>query len=136
MSERLRGILAGVITLALAGIVVAGMVIGEDSHEDRVQSLGVRIMCPVCQGEAIGDSPSETARAMMEIVEERVAAGQSDSEITAYFVSRYGDGILLDPPFSGKTLALWLLPVVALVAGIVLILGRRRAPASGEEDSS
>lgn len=139
MSSTLRRWLAGVVTVALAAVVVAGIAIGEDSESDRVQSLGERLKCPVCQGEPIADSPAEMARAMMEIVAEKVAAGESDDQIVAFFTARYGDGILLDPPFEGKTLALWILPVVAALAGVALILGSRRAPEEvpvGDEEGS
>jgi cytochrome c-type biogenesis protein CcmH len=131
MPENVRRWLAGIVTVALTTIVVAGIVIGEDTETDRVAALGARIKCPVCQGEAIADSPAETARAMMDIVAEKVAAGESDDQIIRFFTDRYGDGILLDPPFEGKTLALWILPVVAALAGVALILGRR-APAREE----
>jgi cytochrome c-type biogenesis protein CcmH len=119
------------VTLALAAVVAVGIATGEPSEDDRVRSLGARIKCPVCQGEPILDSPSETARAMMEIVAERVAAGESDQQIIDYFTGRYGDGILLDPPVAGRTLLLWVLPFVALAAGVVLILGRRKRNAPG-----
>jgi cytochrome c-type biogenesis protein CcmH len=135
VSETMRRVLAGVVTAALAVVVVVGIVMGEDTERDRIQALGERIKCPVCQGEAIADSPSETSTAMMDIVAERVAAGESDDQIIDYFVSRYGPGILLDPPFRGRTLAVWLLPVVALGAGIVMIMGRRRSPARAQEET-
>lgn len=131
MRERLGRWVGVAVTLALAAVVVVGIVMGEPSEDDRVRSLGARIKCPVCQGEPIVDSPSETARAMMEIVAERVAAGQSDEQIIDYFTERYGDGILLDPPVAGRTLLLWVLPFVALAAGVVLILGRRKTRAPG-----
>jgi len=126
VSERLRRWIGAIVTIALAAVVVVGIAIGDPSEEDRVRSLGARIKCPVCQGEPILDSPAETARAMMDIVAERVAAGESDEQIIDYFTERYGDGILLDPPVAGRTLLLWVLPFVALAAGVVLILGRRR----------
>ncbi len=129
MPERVRAWLAGVVTVALAVVVVFGLIEGEPSDTDRVAALGSRIRCPVCQGEPIADSPSETARAMMEIVAERVAAGESDGQIVEYFRARYGDWIVLDPPFRGATLVLWLLPLAALGAGVGLIAGRlRRVP--------
>ena len=115
-----------------AVVIVAGIAVGEETETDRVQSLGSRIKCPVCQGEAIADSPSETARAMMEIVAERVADGQTDQEIVEYITERYGNGVSLDPPFSGRTLVLWLLPFVAAGFGIVMILGRRRKSSDDE----
>ena len=68
MSEKARRWIAGVVTVALAVVVVAGLIIGEDTEQDRVRALGTRIKCPVCQGESIADSPSETATAMLEIV--------------------------------------------------------------------
>ena len=114
----------------LAAVVVAGLIMGDDAPQNRVAALGSRIKCPVCQGEAIGDSPSETARAMVEVVEEKVAAGETDAQIVDYFTARYGDGILLDPPFAGSTLLVWLLPVVAVVGGIWMILSRKRQPAT------
>jgi len=129
VSETLRRWAAGAITLALAGVVVAAMIIGENAASDRVQALGTRIKCPVCQGESISESPSETSTAMLAVVAEKVAAGESDDQIIRYFTDRYGNGILLDPPFRGRTLALWLTPVAALAAGVALILGRRRTPA-------
>ena len=135
MSRGVRRILAGAIMAVLAVVVVAGIVIGEESERDRIQALGQRIKCPVCQGEPIADSPAETSTAMMDIVAERVAAGETDEQIIDYFVSRYGPGILLDPPFRGRTLAVWLLPVVALGAGIVMIMGRRRSPARAQEEA-
>ncbi|MBP1631725.1 MAG: ccmH [Acidobacteria bacterium] len=127
MSEAWRRWIAGVITVAMAGVVVAAMIIGEDTPGDRVQAIGTRIKCPVCQGESIAESPSETSTAMMQVVAEKVAAGESDDQIIRYFTDRFGSGILLDPPFRGRTLALWLTPLAALAAGVALILGRRRS---------
>lgn len=126
MSEAVRRWLAGVITVALAAVVVAAMIIGEDTAQDRVLALGTRIKCPVCQGESIAESPSETSTAMLAVVAEKVAAGESDAQIIDYFTDRYGSGILLDPPFRGRTLALWLTPLLALAGGVALILGLRR----------
>jgi cytochrome c-type biogenesis protein CcmH len=139
VSETLRRWVAGVITVAMAAVVVAAMIIGEDTTRDRVLALSARIKCPVCQGESIAESPSETAAAMVEVVQEKVLAGESDGQIIRYFTDRYGPGILLDPPFRGSTLVLWLAPLAALAAGVALILGLRRgrrkepAPVAEEE---
>ena len=128
MDSRGRTLGGWVLTAVLAAVVIVGLILGDSTEEDRVKALGARIKCPVCQGEAIGDSPSETARAMVEIVEEKVAAGETDSQIVDFFTARYGNGILLDPPFSGSTLLVWLLPVAAVAGGIWMILSRKRQP--------
>ena len=128
MANRTRTFGGWAITVVLAVVVVVGLIVGDSAAEDRVNALGSRIKCPVCQGEAIGDSPSETSAAMMEIVKEKVSAGETDAQIIDFFTARYGNGILLDPPFSGSTLLVWLLPAVAVVGGIWMILSRRRQP--------
>ncbi len=125
---RARKVIAAIVTVCLAAIVVVGLVLGDARPEDRVASLGAAIKCPVCQGEAIIDSPSETAAAMMDVVREKVAAGETDQQIIAYFQARFGEGILLDPPLAGSTLLVWLLPILALVGGSQMILSRRRKP--------
>ncbi len=127
MSSRARQIIAGAITLLLAGIVVAGLIAGDPTPEDRVNSLGQRIKCPVCQGVTIGESPSETAQTMMAITREKVAAGWSDDQIIQFFEDRYNTAILVDPPFAGKTLLVYLLPIVAVIGGVALILSRMRS---------
>ena len=128
MDSRARNLVGSVITVILAAVVIVGLIMGDSAEEDRINALGARIKCPVCQGEAIGDSPSETSRAMMAIVEEKVAAGETDAQIVDFFTARYGNGILLDPPFSGSTLLVWLLPVAAVAGGIWMILSRKRQP--------
>jgi cytochrome c-type biogenesis protein CcmH len=130
MSKRTKQLIAGIITLALAAIVVAGLIAGDPTPEDRVASLGQRIKCPVCQGVTIGESPSETAQAMMSITREKVAEGWTDDQIIQFFENRYNTAILVDPPFSGKTLIVWLLPVLAVGVGVVMIASRVRSRSS------
>jgi cytochrome c-type biogenesis protein CcmH len=132
MTERVRRATAGLFTVALAAVVVVGIIAGDPTPQDRVQALGSRIKCPVCQGEAIADSPSETAEAMMQVVAEKVDEGLTDGEIYEFFRVRYGDGILLDPPFNSRTVLLWLLPVGAVAVGVFMILGRRQSAAPAE----
>lgn len=133
MSDSVRKIMAGVVTVALATVVAVGLIQGDRTDEDRARTIGSRVKCPVCQGVAIADSPSETARAMMDVVEERIADGWSDDQIIVYFSERYTDSIVIDPPFSGNTLLVWLLPGLAVVAGVFMIFTRRKAP-SPESD--
>ena len=132
MADR-RAILAGAATLILAGIVGWGLVVGEPSDRDRVEALGARIRCPVCQGESIVDSPTPYANDILAFVEEKVDEGWSDEQILDYLEARF-EGIRLDPRFSGTTVLLWLLPAGVAVAGSWLAarrLIRRVEPADG-----
>lgn len=127
MSDRLRNLLyLGFIVAAL--VVLVTLVVSTPTRADRVEQLGSRIRCPVCQGEAIVDSPAAMARDMMDLVRQRVAAGATDEEIIAEITSSYSGAVLLDPPASGATLWLWLAPLLALGAGIVLVLWWRSHP--------
>ena len=110
-------------TLLLAGVVIWGLTVGEPTDRDRVEALGTRIRCPVCQGESIVDSPTPYARDILGFVEEQVEEGWTDEQILDYLEDRFA-GIRLDPRFSGSTMLLWLLPLGVALAGIVL--GARR----------
>ncbi len=124
MSSEARRIAGIASTVIFAVIVVIGFTLAPTTEADRVVAIGNRIMCPVCQGESISTSPSETARAMLDVVAEKVAAGETDEEIIAYFVASYGEAILLDPPFAGKTLVVWLLPLPIIALGVWMAISR------------
>ena len=134
MSESIRKAIAAAVTIGLAIVVVFGIIQGDRTDEDRARSIGSRVKCPVCQGVAIADSPSETARAMMDVVEERIAEGWSDGQIIDYFSERYTDSIVIDPPFAGNTLLVWLLPAFAVLAGVFMIFTRRKAPTASNDE--
>ncbi len=94
----------------------------------RARALGLELRCPVCQGLSISESPSEFARAMYTELRNQVASGRSDDEIRAYFISRYGESVLLNPPKSGLNLIVWLAPVlIVLFGGLGVVFYLRRA---------
>ena len=99
-------------------------------REQRVQAVGKKLRCAVCQGVSIADSPASMARAQLDKVRELVAEGKSDQEIYDYFVERYGEWALMEPKKSGITLGLWLAPVLVLVLGVLLIIGSTKKPAA------
>jgi cytochrome c-type biogenesis protein CcmH len=99
------------------------------SVAQRVNGIDTLVRCPSCDGISVADSSASTAVAIRQAVTARVRAGQSDSQIDAFLVSRYGPSILLRPPVHGGTLWVWVLPPVALalaVASLVTVLWRRR----------
>jgi len=106
----------------------------DPAREVRVQALGKQLRCPMCQGLSIADSGSSAARAQMDKVRELVAAGQTDEQIRTYFVSRYGEWALLEPPAQGMNLLVWVLPGLLLLGGLLAIarVVARRGPAKPE----
>ena len=95
----------------------------------RADAIDALARCPSCDGISVLDSSASTAVAIRQAVAARIRAGQSDSEIDAFLVSRYGPSILLRPPVRGWTAWVWVLPPAALaiaVAALVTVLWRRR----------
>jgi cytochrome c-type biogenesis protein CcmH len=100
--------------------------------ELRAERLGDDLRCLVCQGESIEQSHADLARDIRVIVRQRIMEGQSNAQIKNYLVSRYGDFILLDPPFQLRTLVLWVGPFALLLGGLIGagLYVRRRGRAS------
>ena len=84
----------------------------------RAMASGLR--CVVCQNLSVADSPSEMAVQMRGIVREQLKAGKTPDEIRAYFVSKYGEWVLLAPTAQGFNLTVWVLPFAVLLAGLGL----------------
>jgi len=92
-----------------------------DQIDDETRRIGKQLQCPVCSGAAVSDSPSELAGQMRNVIRARLQAGESEEQIVAYFVERYGDGVLLEPPRRGIGLLVWIAPLGALAAGGLLL---------------
>ncbi len=106
-------------------------ILEDPALEERARKISKGLRCVVCQNQAIDDSDAILARDLRLLVRDRLIAGDSDKQVVDYVVSRYGDFVLLKPPFKMATLALWLGPLViivfALIAGITFFRQQRRA---------
>jgi cytochrome c-type biogenesis protein CcmH len=104
-------------------------VMKDPALEARARALSEGLRCLVCQNESIDDSEAPLAHDLRVLIRQRIAQGESNDAVRAYLVSRYGDFILLKPPFEPKTWLLWLSPPLTLCAGLAaVLLARRRAP--------
>ena len=103
------------------------------TQEQRAREIGRELRCMVCQNQSIEDSDADLARDLRRIVREQVAAGRSDGDILRYLHDRYGDFVLLRPPFNAVTALLWATPAIALGGGLLLVLALRRRNAAVAE---
>src|SRR5437763_17146534 len=79
--------------------------------DQRVHDVASQLKCLVCQGESVADSPATLSLQMRGVIRQQLRSGKSEQEVIQYFVSRYGDRILLSPPLQGLTLLAWLVPI-------------------------
>lgn len=107
--------------------------------EARARALSKDLRCMVCQNESIDDSGAPLAHDLRVLVRDRIKAGDTDQQVLDFLVARYGEFVLLKPPLSWHTVALWGLPPMVLLLGaaiILLDLRRRRAVVPAEESSA
>jgi cytochrome c-type biogenesis protein CcmH len=104
----------------------------DPAQEARARAIGKELRCLVCQNQSIDDSNADLARDLRVLVRERIAAGDSDDAVRRFVVARYGEYVLLTPPFNARTAVLWIGPGIVLLAALVgaaAYLRRRRVEA-------
>ena len=121
------------ILLVLSGPALAVQpdeILADAGLEKRAREISSGLRCLVCRNQTIDDSDAGIARDLRLLVRERLVAGDTDREVIAYVVARYGDYVLLSPPARGMNLLLWAAGPLLLVAGagIALTTLRRKAP--------
>ncbi|MBO1076686.1 cytochrome c-type biogenesis protein [Roseomonas marmotae] len=126
-----RLLLAPLLALGLASgpalaVGLPSEMLPDPAQEQRARDIGHELRCLVCQNQSIEESEADLARDLRRVVRERVAAGDSDRQIVAYLHDRYGDFVLLRPPFNAATALLWGAPFLALGGGLAAILLARR----------
>ena len=136
-----------VLNRALSSLMAIALIIGTSAayavhpdeimanpvQESRARELSRELRCMVCQNQSIDDSDAPLARDLRLLVRERIASGESNSQVIEFLVARYGDFVLLRPRFIGVTLLLWLLPPLVLSGGSLALWlnSRRRLRLSG-----
>jgi cytochrome c-type biogenesis protein CcmH len=106
-------------------------ILKDPALEARARALSRELRCMVCQNQSIDDSEAPLARDLRILVRQRLEAGDSNQQVLDFLVARYGDFVLLKPPFNRDTLLLWGLTPLALIAGAIglFVMARRRKTA-------
>ena len=109
--------------------------LADPALETRARDISRGLRCLVCQNQSIDDSNAELARDLRIVVRDRLLAGDSDEAVINYVVSRYGEFVLLKPPFHAGTYALWLGPaLIFAVGGIAVVVFYRRRRRDGTSE--
>ena len=130
-------IVAGALAIGLAWPVLAAVSPDEQlanpAEEARARALGQELRCLVCQNQSIDESDADLARDLRRLVRERIVAGDDDAAVLRFLTDRYGAFVLLRPPVTAATYALWFGPAVLLLgAAAGAVVWRRR---QGEDAS-
>lgn len=125
---RAAPVLAAALLLAVPAMAqdLAEVSLADPAREEVALDLMDTIRCVVCEGQPISGSDAPMAGDMRRIIRERIAAGDRPDEVRAWLVSRYGDWVSFKPEVKPATLPLWLLPLAALLGGLVLVARRLR----------
>jgi cytochrome c-type biogenesis protein CcmH len=132
--RRLASVALLLALLSPALAVTPDEMLKDPALEARARHLSQELRCMVCQNQSIDDSEAPLAHDLRVLVRDRLKAGDSDQQVLDYLVARYGEFVLLKPRFEPRTLLLWGLPPLALVAGLIgLFAASRRRKAVGTE---
>jgi cytochrome c-type biogenesis protein CcmH len=140
--RRFLGVAAAALFLGLASPAFAVQpdeVLKDPAMEARAREISKELRCLVCQNQSIDDSNAPLARDLRVLVRERLVAGDDDSGVLSYITARYGDYVLLRPPFKASTYVLWIGPVVVLLLGALgaalFLRGRNRPATAGDTEA-
>jgi len=105
-----------VLVLALAWDVSGAL--AQTPSPDEINRVAKMLSCPTCAGINVADCPTETCAQWRAKIGELLAEGKTDQEILEYFAARYGDHVLQVPPTRGFFLGVWIVPILAILAGL------------------
>ena len=96
-------------------------VLENKKQELRARNISKNIRCMVCQNQSIDESSAPLAKDLRILIRNKIIQGNKDKEIYKFLSDRYGDFILLNPPFKLGTLVLWFLPFILFMVGVVIV---------------
>ena len=96
-------------------------ILSDSKLENRARNLSKGIRCLVCQNQSIDDSDSELAKDLRKIIRIKIVEGKKDKEINDFLVEKYGNFILMKPPFYSETFLLWSSPFIIVFIGLIII---------------
>ncbi|MCW5881623.1 MAG: cytochrome c-type biogenesis protein CcmH [Anaerolineae bacterium] len=115
------GLAALVLLVALAGQALAQGGVSSADIDARMRTITSRLNCPLCQGQTLTECPLQVCDEMRDLIRQKLLAGESEEQIRIYFVERFGDRVLNEPPRTGFALLGWVTPVVAILAGVGIL---------------
>ncbi len=120
MTDRTKNMIFGAIGAVALLVIVAGLASGDSTpptEAERVDTLASAIKCPFCNGESLKESQSSVAAEYRALIAQRVADGATDEEVIDEFAAKFGDSYILDTSTTSWSIALWIVPILAISLG-------------------
>lgn len=112
-----RTALLMIVALLLGALLAPAVARGQDGGlDERTREVAKRLNCPTCAGRNLADCPTDTCAQWKAEITAQLKAGKSEAEVTDYFISRFGAGVLQEPPRQGGYLLAWAFPVILFIA--------------------
>ena len=115
-------VIGAVVSAGPTHAVTPQEILPDKALEHRAREISGGLRCLVFQNQSIDDSDAPLAHDLRVLVRERLTAGDSDQQVRDFIVARYGEFVLLKPPFSAETLLLWFMPLIAMLAAAGILL--------------
>ncbi|MDX1613067.1 MAG: cytochrome c-type biogenesis protein [Candidatus Promineifilaceae bacterium] len=124
-----------VLIMAVLASIAAAQESSSSISDDEVNAIAKELYCPVCESTPLDVCPTQACADWREVIRTKLAEGQSEDEIKAYFAEQYGARALAQPPAQGFTLAVWIVPIAAVVVGGFLFSRYLARIREGQEES-
>ena len=109
-------------------------ILQDQKQEYRARAISKKIRCMVCQNQSIDESNAPLAKDLRVLIRKKIKEGHADEEIYKFLTDRYGDFILLKPPFKLSTLALWFLPFAFFIVSVFIVFWHNKKSKEIVED--
>jgi cytochrome c-type biogenesis protein CcmH len=129
------------VVLSLAVIVASfyavAVVQAQDSFrtDNDVNEIAKKLYCPVCPNTPLDVCETKACQDWRVQIKEQLLDGWSEEQIIEYFTEQYGERVLAEPQRSGFTSLVWILPVVAVLLGVVVAAQALKSWVAGRQSS-
>ncbi len=119
---RLGFLIGGLLCLAILVLPAYAQAGSGQVTDDDVNAIAKELYCPICESTPLDVCATQACADWRQVIRTKLGEGQTEAEIKAYFLDQYGPRALAEPPRSGVTLTVWLLPILALIVGVIILL--------------
>jgi cytochrome c-type biogenesis protein CcmH len=133
----IKRITLGLCLLSILWAALALTALAQTPTPNEINEVAKSLWCPLCNGVRLDNCELQACIQMKEVIAQKLAAGESQEQIRAYFVEQYGDVVLGAPSTQGFNRLAWILPVLAGAVGLGWLVyfvtsTTRKRPASAQ----